>query len=88
LEDSGCRQQGETREGIKRVQKGVTEELQAFNPSTREAEAGRSPDLQSEFRDSQGYTVKLCLKKLKTKTNNKTQPKQTNKEGRGKHFTS
>jgi hypothetical protein len=46
----------------------------AFNPSTWEAEVGRSlcvrgqPGLQSEFQDSQGYTMKPCLKKT-----NKTQ---------------
>jgi hypothetical protein len=40
----------------------------AFNPSTREAEAGRflsdfrgQAGLQSEFQDSQGYTEKPCL---------------------------
>ena len=36
----------------------------AFNPSTREAEAGGflswRPGLQSEFQDSQGYTEKPC----------------------------
>jgi hypothetical protein len=52
----------------------------AFNPSTREAEAGRFLSLrpaylQSELQDSQGYTEKPCLKKTKTKTN-----KQTNKK--------
>jgi hypothetical protein len=44
----------------------------AFNPSTWEAEAGgflslRPACLQSEFQDSQGYTEKLCLEKLKKK---------------------
>jgi hypothetical protein len=41
----------------------------AFNPSTREAEAGGflspvrgQPGLQSEFQDSQSYTEKPCLK--------------------------
>ena len=40
----------------------------AFNPSTREAEADGYLDvqdqsgLQSEFQDSRGYTVRLCLK--------------------------
>ena len=41
----------------------------AFNPSTQEAEAGMDlcdfqgqPGLQSEFQDTQGYTVKPCLK--------------------------
>jgi hypothetical protein len=44
----------------------------AFNPSTREAEAGGSlldqgqPGLQSEFQDSQSYTEKPCLGKPKT----------------------
>jgi hypothetical protein len=42
---------------------------QAFNPNTWEAEAGDflqvwgQPGLQSEVRDSQGYTEKPCLKK-------------------------
>jgi hypothetical protein len=45
----------------------------AFNPRTREAEAGgflssRPVWSQSEFQDSQGYTEKPCLK-TKTKTN-------------------
>jgi hypothetical protein len=47
----------------------------AFNPSTREAEAGGFLSLQSEFQDSQGYTEKPCLKK---QTNKKQ--KQTNKK--------
>jgi hypothetical protein len=38
-----------------------------FNPSTREAEAGRfqssRPAWSTEFQDSQGYTEKPCLKK-------------------------
>jgi hypothetical protein len=40
-----------------------------FNPSTREAEAGRvlsiqgQPGLQREFQDSQGYLKRPCLKK-------------------------
>jgi hypothetical protein len=42
----------------------------AFNPSTREAEAGgflswRPAGLQSEFQDSQGYSEKHCLEKQK-----------------------
>jgi hypothetical protein len=55
-----------------------------FNPSTREAEAGRflssrgQPGLQSEFQDSQGYTEKPCLEK---QTN-----KQTNKKTLSRHF--
>jgi hypothetical protein len=49
--------------------------VHAFNPSTWEAEAGgflssRPAWSTSEFRDSQGYTEKPCLKKTKT---NKTQ---------------
>ena len=45
----------------------------AFDPSTREAEAGgflsSSPAwLQSEFQDSQGYIEKPCLEKPKPKT--------------------
>jgi hypothetical protein len=42
--------------------------LQAFNPSTWEAEAGGfpgQPGLQSEFQDSQGYTEKSCVLKNK-----------------------
>jgi hypothetical protein len=54
--------------------------VHAFNPSTREAEAGgflssRPAGLQSEFQDSQGYTEKPCLKK-KQKTKNKTKKKK------------
>jgi hypothetical protein len=45
----------------------------AFNPSTREAEAGgflsSRPGLQSELQDSQGYTEKPCLEKTKKKKN-------------------
>jgi hypothetical protein len=44
----------------------------AFNPSTRETEAGGflsavqdQPGLQNEFQYSQGYTEKPCLKKKK-----------------------
>ena len=50
----------------------------AFNPSTREAEAGGflircQAGLQSEFQDSQGYIEKPCLEKQKQKQNkNKT----------------
>jgi hypothetical protein len=54
--------------------------VRAFNPSTQEAEAGRSLSLRpawciSEFQDSQGYTEKLCLKKLRqtNKNQNKTE---------------
>jgi hypothetical protein len=42
--------------------------VQAFDPSTQEAEADRSlwvwgqPDLHSEFQDSQRYIVRLCFK--------------------------
>jgi hypothetical protein len=45
----------------------------AFNPSTREAEAGRflSSGLQSEFQDSQGYTEKSYLKKNQNKKKKK-----------------
>lgn len=44
-----------------------------FSPSTREAEASRSlqvqgqPGLHREFKDSQGYEEKLCLKKQTNK---------------------
>jgi hypothetical protein len=47
----------------------------AFNPSTREAEAGRflssRSGLQSEFQDSQGYKEKPCLKKQTNKQSTK-----------------
>jgi hypothetical protein len=47
---------------------------QAFNPSTKEAEAGRflirgQTGLQSEFQDSQGYAEKPCLKNKINKQN-------------------
>jgi hypothetical protein len=49
--------------------------VQAFNPSTGEAEAGRflssRPGLQSEFQDSQDCTEKLCLQKKKKKKKKK-----------------
>jgi hypothetical protein len=54
----------------------------AFDPSTREAEAGRflssGPAWSTEFQDSQGYTEKPCLEKqkIKTKTNKKTNKKR------------
>jgi hypothetical protein len=45
--------------------------VHTFNPSTREAEAGRflssRPAWSTEFQDSQGYTEKPCLKKPKKK---------------------
>jgi hypothetical protein len=52
--------------------------VHAFNPSTREAEAGRFLSSRpawttNEFHDSQGYTEKPCIEKPKTKT-------QTNKQ--------
>jgi hypothetical protein len=44
----------------------------AFNPSIWEAKAGRFlPGLQSEFKDSQGYTEKPCLEKPKKKKKKK-----------------
>jgi hypothetical protein len=65
----------------------------AFNPSTWEAEVGRVRGqlaVQSEFRDSQGYTEKPCLKKQTNKqtnkTNKKTKTKQKRKESKVKHF--
>jgi hypothetical protein len=52
----------------------------AFNPSTWEAEAGRSlslrPAWSTEFQDSQGYTEKPRLKKQ-----NKTKQKEKRKKG-------
>jgi hypothetical protein len=52
--------------------------VHAFNPSTREAEAGGflssrpAPDLQSEFQDNQGYTEKPCLGVKKKKEKRKS----------------
>jgi hypothetical protein len=51
----------------------------AFNPSTREAEAGR---FLSAFQDSQDYTEKL-EKQNKTTKQNKTKKKKKKKEGKG-----
>jgi hypothetical protein len=49
--------------------------VHTFNPSTREAEAGRflefEPGLQSEFQEGQGYTEKPCLEKQKNPKTNK-----------------
>jgi hypothetical protein len=45
----------------------------AFNPNTREAEAGGFLSLPSELQDSQGYTEKPCLE---PKTKNKTKQKK------------
>jgi hypothetical protein len=69
----------------------------AFNPSTREAEAGGflssrpAPGLQSEFQDSQGYTEKPCLEKpkkkkqkQKQKQKQKTKTKKTLKKNNNK----
>ena len=56
---------------IKKEQLGVV--AHPFNPSTLEEKAGRSlcvqgqPGLQSEFKNSQKYTEKPCLKKQKIK---------------------
>jgi hypothetical protein len=55
--------------------------MQAFNPSTWEAEAGGflssrgQPGLQSEFQDSQGDTEKPCLKKQTNKQKKKQKTK-------------
>jgi hypothetical protein len=50
--------------------------VHAFNPSTREAEAGgflsSRPAWSTEFQDSQGYTEKPCLKKTNKQTNKQT----------------
>jgi hypothetical protein len=56
----------------------------AFNPSTREAEAGgflsSRPAWSTKFQDSQSYTEKPCLKKQTNKqTNKKTKTKQKKK---------
>jgi hypothetical protein len=51
---------------------------QAFNPSTREAEAGgflsSRPAWSIEFQDSQGYTEKPCLEKPKKQKQKQKQP--------------
>jgi hypothetical protein len=59
----------------------------AFNPSTREAEAGRflssRPAWSTKFQDSQSYTEKPCLEKQKTnnkQTNKQTKTKQNKKK--------
>jgi hypothetical protein len=49
-----------------KISRVVVAAAQAFNPSIWEAEAGGS-GLQSEFQDSQGYTEKPCLEKIKIK---------------------
>ena len=61
----------------------------AFNPSTREAEAGGSlyvrgqPGLQSECQDSQSCTEKPCLEKpKKPKTNKQNQKSKCLSQGR------
>ena len=57
-----------------------------FNPSTWEAEAVRSlwvpdqPGLHSEFQDSQGYIIRLCLKKKKKKKKRKEKKKKKKKK--------
>jgi hypothetical protein len=56
------------------IQQGVV--AHAFNPSTREAEAGGflssgQTGLQSEFQDSQGYTEKPSQKNQKKKKKKK-----------------
>jgi hypothetical protein len=53
----------------------------AFNPSTREAEAGgflssRPAWSTSEFQDSQGYTEKPCLEKPKKKKKKKKRERE------------
>ena len=57
----------------------------AFNPSTKEGEAGRflvrgQPGLQSEFQDSRDYTEKPCIEKT-----NQTKP--TNQPNKQKTLT-
>ena len=63
--------------------------IKILNPSTQEAEAGRS-----EFQDSQGYIEKSCIKKRKKKEKRKlaswagtvvhTFNSSTHKRGRGR----
>ena len=54
-----------------------------FNPSTWEAEAGRSlswrPAWSTKFQDSQGYTEKPCLRN-NNNNNNKTKKTQKTKK--------
>jgi hypothetical protein len=58
------------------------------NPSTQEAETGRSLSLRSawsmDFKDSEGYTEKPCLQKKKKnkKQKNKKQKTKTEKSKR------
>jgi hypothetical protein len=56
----------------------------AFNPSTWEAEAGRSVSLRTTLSTetvpgSQGYTEKSCLKNKQTKTNEKEKQNKISK---------
>lgn len=59
---------------------------QAFNPSTWEAEAGRSlwvqdqPGLQNKFQVSRGYTERLCFKTKQTTTPTRKKKKKTQNE--------
>jgi hypothetical protein len=64
----------------------------AFNPSTWEAEVGRLLSLRpawstSEFQDSQGYTEKPCLEKIKKPTKQTTK-KTTGGSSRSPEFNS
>jgi hypothetical protein len=56
----------------------------AFNPSTREAEAGgflsSRPAWSTEFQNSQGYTEKPCLKKKKKKKEREREREKERKE--------
>jgi hypothetical protein len=64
--------------------------VHAFNPSTREAEAGRflssRPGLQNEFQDSQGYKEKSCLEKSNTKKKKKKKGKVKQKKIHNHHM--
>lgn len=68
----------ETWTSLKPSSNRIISKTQTFKP--REAEAGGSlwilghPDLQSEFKDSQGYTKKCCLEKQKTNKKKRKDP--------------
>jgi hypothetical protein len=61
-------------------------EVHSFNPSTGEAEAGRSlssrpaKGLQSEFQDSQGYTEKLCQEKKRERRKEREREREGGRE--------
>jgi hypothetical protein len=65
--------------------------VHAFNPSTWEAEAGRflcsrPAWSKSEIQNSQGYTEKPCLEKLKKRKTEKKKKKKERKEKKNDIF--